>query len=375
MIQEGRDGARAEQGAGHGSAGRGTEGGRGSAQGRKQGIGQGTHGKGRGQGHRQHTRASGSGGGEAHGAGESPGSGQRDTGHSAGQRQGHGKDAGGSSSARGRTQGHEQRAKASSSKAHGAGQGAGSGWRHNQGHGQGHGRDRAVSGTVKGAGDRAGYPRHGPEGKGEGVRLIRGPACWAPDHCCRAWLLPAPPLAWELGLRRWRAPRAVAPVGEGGAQGWGSQLLASASVTLSTAPPSRKNGPCWLLVGPAAQITARRTLSWSSRATHPPGGTSRFPSSLRRRTASKGQFINPLVVPEVAHLSHPYTFITRGRASPRRRSGIASQSRSQSPWAPSAPRAGSACSSCACCASAEPDSRAAGAGPRGAPLCGWGACL
>ena len=62
----------------------------------------------------------------------------------------------------------------------------------------------------------------------------------------------------------------------------------------------------------------------------PPGGTSRFPPSLRRSTASKGRFLIPLVVPEVVQLTHPYTPITRGRASPPRGSGIASQSRTQS---------------------------------------------
>ena len=114
-----------------------------------------------------------------------------------------------------------------------------------------------------------------------------------------------------------------------------------------------------------------------------------FPQSPRRSRASKGSFLNPLVVPEVAQLSHPYTFITRGRASPRGGSGTARQSRAQSPRAPSAPRAGSACVSCAFCASAAPDSRAtwaatirassapgshaAGAGPRMAPRCGSGA--
>ena len=73
------------------------------------------------------------------------------------------------------------------------------------------------------------------------------------------------------------------------------------------------------------------------------------------------QFLSPLVVPEVAQLSHPYTSITRGRASPPRGSGITSQSWAQSPRAPSAPRAGSARGSCACCADAAPDPGAAGA--------------
>ena len=48
---------------------------------------------------------------------------------------------------------------------------------------------------------------------------------------------------------------------------------------------------------------------------------------LWRSTASKRRFLSPLVVPEVAHLTRPYTAITRDRALPPRGSGIASQSR------------------------------------------------
>ena len=113
----------------------------------------------------------------------------------------------------------------------------------------------------------------------------------------------------------------------------------------ATPPQSRPGGP---FCGPPG-------------APKPPGGTSWFPPSLRRSTASKGRFFNPLVVPEVAQLNHSYTSITRGRALPPRGSGTASQSRARWPRAPSAPRAGSACCSCACCAGATPDSRAAGA--------------
>ena len=76
----------------------------------------------------------------------------------------------------------------------------------------------------------------------------------------------------------------------------GSQLLASASVMRSTTPPSRKAGHVGYLSGHCAQITDLMTLSWSSGAAHPPGGTSRFPPSLRRSTASEGRFLNPLVV-------------------------------------------------------------------------------
>ena len=137
-------------------------------------------------------------------------------------------------------------------------------------------------------------------------------------------------------------------------------------MTRSTAPPSRKAGNpgCWS--GHAARITARRTLSWSSRATHPPGVTSQLPSSLRRSTASKGRFLNLLVVPRVPKLSHPYTSSTRGRVSPPRGWGTKLQSRTQlhqaSAWrvAPTAPRAGTARGSCATCASSALGPRAAG---------------
>ena len=122
----------------------------------------------------------------------------------------------------------------------------------------------------------------------------------------------------------------------------GSKLLAFASVTRSTAPPSKTARNVGPRSGHPAQITTLRTPSWSYRATQPPGGTFRFPPSLPRSTQSRGQFLNPLVVPEVAQLSHPYTAITSGRGLPCRGSGIASQSRAQSPRAPSAPRASSA---------------------------------
>ena len=121
----------------------------------------------------------------------------------------------------------------------------------------------------------------------------------------------------------------------------------------STAPPSRKAGHVGSLSGHVAQITELRTLSWSSGAAHPPRGTSRFPPSLRRSTASKSRFLNPLVFAWSAQLNHPYTSPTRGRASSPRGSVTVPQSRSQG-QAPSAPRAGSPCCPCACGAGAAP---------------------
>ena len=106
----------------------------------------------------------------------------------------------------------------------------------------------------------------------------------------------------------------------------------------------------------------------------PPGGTSRFPPSLWRSTASKGWFLIPLVVPEQAKLSQPYTSTTSGRAPPLRGSGTVSQSRSQG-WAPSAPRAGSPCGPCACGAGAAPRIPEPGAGADGRCLGGGGGWL
>ena len=117
----------------------------------------------------------------------------------------------------------------------------------------------------------------------------------------------------------------------------------------STAPPSRKAGHVGSLSGHAARITDLRTLSWSSGAARPPGGTSRFPPSLRRSTASKGRFLNPLMVPWLAQHNHPYTSPTRGRASSPRRVQFRSHGR-----APSAPRAGSPRCPCARGADAAP---------------------
>ena len=127
----------------------------------------------------------------------------------------------------------------------------------------------------------------------------------------------------------------------------------SASVMRSTAPPSRKAGHVGSLSGHAARITDLRTLSWSSGAAHPPGGTSRFPPSLRRSTASKGRFLDLLEVPWLAQHNHPYTSPTRGRVSSPRGSVTAPESRSHGRPS-SAPRAGPPRCPCACGADAAP---------------------
>ena len=187
---------------------------------------------------------------------------------------------------------------------------------------------------------------------------------------------------WGLGLWRRRVAPAVAPVGEGAAQGPGEPVVGVRIRDAEHCPPSRKAGHVGSLSGHTARITDLRDLSWSSGAAHPPGGTSRFPPSLLRSTASKGRFLNPLVVPWLAQHNHPYTSPTRGRASSSRGSGTVPQSRSDG-RAPSAPRAGSPHCPCACGADAAPRPPSAEAiragsalGAGGAGWCwgrgGWG---
>ena len=197
---------------------------------------------------------------------------------------------------------------------------------------------------------------------GRGARLRRGgrAAALSPSHPLApiAWavgarLSPVSSLVRRLGLRRWRVPPAVAPVGEGVAQSPGEPVVGIRIPDAEHRRPLQESCHVGPLSGHAARITARRILSWSSGAANPPGGTSRFPPSLRRSTASKGRFLISLVVPEQAQLSHPYTSTTRGRASAHRGSGTVSQSRSQG-RAPSAPRAGSPCGPRACGAHAAP---------------------
>ena len=129
--------------------------------------------------------------------------------------------------------------------------------------------------------------------------------------------------------------------------------MASRSVMRSTAHPSRKAGHVGSLSGHAARITDLRTLSWSSGAAHPPGGTSRFPPSLRRSTASKGRFLDLLEVPWLAQHNQPYTSPARGRVSSPRWSGTAPQTWSHGRLS-SAPRAGPPRCPCACGADAAP---------------------
>ena len=244
--------------------------------------------------------------------------------------------------------------------------------------------------TVGASGGRSGSGGPGlPGGCPAPLVFSHFPVPAARDHCRQARPSPAPPLVWRLGLQRLQVPPAVAPVGEVAAQGPAEPVVGLRVRDGEQRHPLEESPPRRFPVGPPRQNHGPEDPFVVLLRPRPPGGISRFPSSLQRSTASKGRFPNPLVVPEVAQPSHPYSSTTKGRASPPTGSAITSQSRAQSPRAPSAPRAGSACGSCACGAGAAPDpraagaeairagsasgSRAAGAGPRGAPLCGWGA--
>ena len=80
---------------------------------------------------------------------------------------------------------------------------------------------------------------------------VRGPACRASGHCLRVGTSPAPLLAWGLGLRRRRIPRAVAPVAEGGAQGPGSPVIGLRVRDAEHRPPLQDSRPCWPPVRPS----------------------------------------------------------------------------------------------------------------------------
>ena len=185
---------------------------------------------------------------------------------------------------------------------------------------------------------------------------------------------PAPPLVWGLGLWPRRVVPAVAPVGEGAAQSPGEPVVGVRIRDAEHRSPFQEGRP--------RRLTDLRTLSWSSGAAHPPGGTSRFPPSLWRSTASKGRFLDLLEVPWLAWHNHPDNSPTRGRVSSPRGSGTAPQSRSHGRPS-SAPRAGPPRCPCACGADAAPrppsaetirTGSALGAGVAGWCWCrgGWG---
>ena len=112
-------------------------------------------------------------------------------------------------------------------------------------------------------------------GAGWGARLRRGggaaalspshppaPAIWADG----ALPSPASPLEWGLGPWWWRVPTAVAPVGDGVAQGPGEPVFGVRIRDAEHRPPSRKAGHVGSLSDHAVRVTSRRTLPLSSRA-------------------------------------------------------------------------------------------------------------
>ena len=180
---------------------------------------------------------------------------------------------------------------------------------------------------------RGGWPRRQPQAHHQGPLLPQRRAGRVhkelrprPRRAAR----PPQPATPRPPARRWRRGRTPRGLRAPGREPPQPQRVAGRArstaptptpTTPTPAPPSRSPLKAAFPTGHAARITALRTLSWSSGAAQPPGGTSRFPPSLRRSTASKGRFLIPLVVPEQAQLSHPYTSTTRGRSSPPRGSG------------------------------------------------------
>ena len=176
----------------------------------------------------------------------------------------------------------------------------------------------------------------------------------------RARPSPACLLVRGLGLqRRWVSP-AIAPEGEGGAQGPGEPVAGLRNRGAEHRPSLQDSRPRRLLARPPRPNHGPEDPLVVLRGRPTPRGHLPFPLLLRRSTASRRRFFIPLVVPEEAQLTHLYTSTNRGRASLFRGSGTASQSRCPG-QAPSAPRAGSSCGPRACGAGAAPCPPAAGA--------------
>ena len=76
-------------------------------------------------------------------------------------------------------------------------------------------------------------------------------SCRASGHRRRGWLSIAPLFAWGLGLRRWRVPRAVAPLAEGGAQGPGQPDFGLRVRDAEHCPPFQEGWPLQPPVGPS----------------------------------------------------------------------------------------------------------------------------
>ena len=117
------------------------------------------------------------------------------------------------------------------------------------------------------------------------------PAAWL--HRRRARPSPAPPLVLGLGLRRRRVPPAVAPVAEGGAQGPGEPVLGLRVRDAEHRPPLQDSRPRRLRVGPPRPNHGPEDPLVVLLGRPPSVGTSRFPTSLRRSTVSKGLCPHP----------------------------------------------------------------------------------
>ena len=213
-----------------------------------------------------------------------------------------------------------------------------------------------------GGGARPSVALYRGEGVGLGARLRQGgrAAALSPSNplAAIAWAdgarpSPASSLVWGLGLRRWRLPPASAPVGEGVAQSPGEPVVGVRIRDAEHRLPSQEGRPRRLSVGPRRlnhHPEEPLVVHWGG---PPPGGYLPVPPVPPEEHGIGDRFLIPLVVPEQAQLSDPYTSTTRGRAPPPRGIGPVFQSRSQG-RAPPAPRAGSPCGPCACGADATP---------------------
>ena len=246
--------------------------------------------------------------------------------------------------------------------------------------------------TAGGAGERSGSEGLGLPG-GCPVRPVRspppvwpgvrGPTCSASGHCRQVGCYLRLPLLWGLGLRRRCVPRAVAPMAEGGAQGPGGPVIGLHVPDAEHRSPFQESRPCPPRSGIPAQITARRTLSWSSRAAPPPLGVlPAFPrpcgGARHRKAGSSVPWWSPRWPSSATYTpSSP-----GGWPLPLEDRGSRPSPGPSCPWpplppvpAPPAAPAPVAAGAAAIGAGSARDSRAAGAGPCGASQCGRGSRL
>ena len=182
-------------------------------------------------------------------------------------------------------------------------------------------------GSVRGGRPAALSPSHSP-----------APAVWDDG----AWPSPASPLAWGLGLWRWRVPPAVAPVGEGVAQGPGEPVVGVCIRDAEHSPPLQEGRPRRLSVGPR-------------RPNHRPEDPLVV---LRGRRPPRG-YLPGLTVPREEHgiegtAPHPPGGPRAGRAQPTVHLHHPGDGLIPQGVQDRAPRAGSPSSPCACGAGAAP---------------------